>query len=386
MNNQQNQNIQLPVTAKVFLILGLIAAFGFLIGALGNEPAGFMIGTAGLFLAIPFFFIARRKASKDRQSFHEKELQRAFYDKCLSYKITAINTPQNLEKAKTIAKSMNCPAKALKNLSAYFEEIKRERMDQAEAVRLEGLEKKRSEEESTHASLTRYAGYAGKDKRIAMLEDERISFLQKAAHYNELVKTGTTFGQQKEIDWATRGGIVSGLAGGAAGVAAAVDAQVKNTQIRANNAAIRQFTGPAVVNFMSEANACKKSAERMAVYIAEAKMKIVNKTLQEEVLKKIAFASPSVSVSPTGAISIKVAASVIRPVKILDSADGVIDGTVFAEFYDGKKLVGKAELVLPLWGLKKDVVPLEGICLSGGKEGTNYRIEYKAKHLWEMEA
>ena len=67
---------------------------------------------------------------------------------------------------------------------------------------------------------------------------------------------------------------------------------------------------------------------------------------------------------------------------------GIIDGTVLAEFYKGSTLVGQADLVLPLWGLKHggEAVQLEGICLTGGEEGTTYRVAYKARHLFEMEA
>ena len=191
--------------------------------------------------------------------------------------------------------------------------------------------------------------------------------------------------QQQELDWATHGGIASGLAGGAAGVAAAMDAQAKNAQIRANNAATRQAMAPVVTGFWNKQRENEQAAAQMSKYIEQTKTKIINKMPKEEVLKKMGFTDAKVTVSSTGAISIKVKASAQKPVLILDAVEGTIDGTVLANFYEGSRLAGTAELVLPLWGIGKSGEELEGICLNGGKKGTAYRVEYTAKHLWEME-
>lgn len=384
MNNNQRP----PAAVIVALISIVLVAAGFIM-LVGDQTDDFtlvFIGLIGMAVSLPKVYFDWKKEQKEQQKVKDKELQLAFYEKCKKYNITSIDTADELKKATAIAESLNCPPEAMADLSGYLESIKREKRAKGDAAHQAVVNEEMQKERALHAQLTRYAGYIGKDKRIAMLEAERLMYIQKAAEKGNFAKNAATFGQQKEIDWATRGGIASGLAGGAAGLAAAMDAQAKNEQIRANNDAVRKTMAPLMMKAMSDQRYAEEAAERMTGHIEETKTKIVNKTSKEDVLKKLSFTTPQITVSSTGAISIKVSAFASKPVLILDSENGVIDGTVLANFYDGQNLVGNAELVLPLWGIDHRAKELEGICLSGGQRDVQYRVEYSAKHLWEMEA
>ena len=70
---------------------------------------------------------------------------------------------------------------------------------------------------------------------IAILTDQRAAYTKKADNLRKGMDIVLSDSQQEEIDWATLGGIASGIAGGAAGVAVAMDAQIKNAEIRAQN-------------------------------------------------------------------------------------------------------------------------------------------------------
>lgn len=384
MNNNQRQ----PASVIIALISIIVVLVGFIMVATDQTDDFTMmfIGLIGIAVSFPKVYVDSKKTQKEQQKVKEKELQLAFYEKCKKYNITSIDTADELRKATAIAESLNCPPEAMADLSGYLESIKREKRAKGDAARQAVVNEEMQKERALHAQLTRYAGYIGKDKRIAMLEAERLTYIQKAAEKGNFAKNAATFGQQKEIDWAIRGGIASGIAGGAAGLAAAMDAQAKNEQIRANNDAVRKTMAPLMMKAMSDQRYAEEAAERMTGHIEETKTKIVNKTPKEDVLKKLSFTTPQITVSSTGAISIKVSAFASKPVLILDSENGVIDGTVLANFYDGQKLVGNAELVLPLWGIDHTAKELEGICLSGGQRDVQYRVEYSAKHLWEMEA
>ncbi len=328
---------------------------------------------------------ATRSIGTEKKVSQEKAVQRLFYDKCLEFKLTSVSTPAEVQKAETIAESVGVPADAMKDIAAYFNEMKAELEREQQQTRLDAENAQRESEKALHAELTRFAGYQGKEKRIAMLEAERIHYMQEYARYRKAYDTGITIGQEKEIDWATRGGIISGIAGGAAGVSAAVDAQLKNAEIRARNQQNFKAMAPALSEMLSRAVRADKYAKIDTKYIEQTKTKIVSKVPAEQLMKNLTFTEPEITVSTTGAIHLKLNIGCKETPMILDTVKGTIDGTVIAQIYEGNRLVGEADLVFPLWGIATSARTVEGICLSGGKAGAKYRVEYKPRHLWEIE-
>lgn len=77
-------------------------------------------------------------------------------------------------------------------------------------------------------------------------------------------------------------------------------------------------------------------------------------------------------------------ATLKAPFYIFDDVPAVIDGTVIAQIWDGKTCIGKAELVLPCYGISEKR-KLEGWCLFAGKPGKQYSVSFTATNLWAME-
>lgn len=68
------------------------------------------------------------------------------------------------------------------------------------------------------------------------------------------------------------------------------------------------------------------------------------------------------------------------------SRDTVIDGAVIAEIYDGEKMIGKANIPLPTYGIgENSTAQLTGMCLSCGKPDKNYTVKFTAGNLWIMD-
>lgn len=345
-----------------------------------------------LLLLIPVVIIhvirivrAIRTVNTEKVNAQEKAMQRLFYDKCLEFKLTSISTATDVEKAKTIAESVGVPAKVMEDIAAYFNEMKAELKREQKQADQDAENAQREKEKALHAELTRFASYQGKEKRIAMLEAERIRYLQESDRYTKTSDAVMSLGQQKEIDWATRGGIVSGIAGGAAGVSAAVDAQMKNAEIRANNQRNLQAMAPVYTDLMLKSGSALKQAKIYAKYIELTKTKIVSKVPAEKLMKNLTFTEPEITVSSTGAINLELKVNCKETPMILGTVKGAIDGTVIAQIYQGDRLVGEADLVFPLWGVGSSTHTVQGMCLSGGKSGVKYRVEYKPRHLWEIE-
>ena len=68
-----------------------------------------------------------------------------------------------------------------------------------------------------------------------------------------------------------------------------------------------------------------------------------------------------------------------------DDVPAIVDGTIIAKIYDGDQLCGTAQLVLPMYGVGRDI-PLNGICIDCCKPGKTYTAKFSAKNLWAMEA
>lgn len=245
--------------------------------------------------------------------------------------------------------------------------------------------KARAEELAKHTSLTRYTSFHGREKRIAMLSDERAALLQKAESLRKGADLAWNDSQQKEIDWAVQGGIASGIAGGAAGVSAAVDAQVKNAQIRAQNEANMKAIAPAYFNALSVCGELKKQADALLTTINDSKIKLVAETPKEQVLSKLTIRKTDVTISPTGAFTVKTTLKAAHPVVIFDNVSAVIDGTLSADLYQKGEKVGSALMVVPLWGISEKEETLEGICLSGAKENVPFEVKFTPHDLWEIE-
>lgn len=166
-------------------------------------------------------------------------LQIRFYKECKTKGIEELSSAANRQKAELIAQKLGC--KGYKNFEQYFEESKKLCAEKDKQDRIEKQNAKlaslRNTEEKEYKELTKYSTLEGRNKRVAILKDKQAYYYKQANILRKGMELVINDSQQKEIDWATHGGIASGIAGGAAGLAVAMDAQAKNAQIRAQNKA-----------------------------------------------------------------------------------------------------------------------------------------------------
>lgn len=306
-----------------------------------------------------------------------------FFVECVLSRCDDFSQAKNIEKAKLIADNYNL---AYPNgIEALFEQAYSAHQQISQQMQESEQNAQKSKEQDEQAELTKYARFEGRAKRIAMLSDRRDELYALA---KEARNTGNMFmrnTQQPEEDWAFLGGFASALGGPAAGIATAMDAQAKNQQIRAQNEARREAMLPAYLFFSLNAKENRKNAEIIEEEIKETELKLVSDNVdKQQLFKKLLFKNTEVSVSETGTCTVTTIVSGPRSFKIFDDVIAVIDGTIIAQIQDDNRIIGEAELVLPVYGVGLEV-PVRGMCLYCGTPGIKYRVSFKPGKLWAME-
>ena len=373
--------IALVVAAAICLVMDYVIRFvdGFPFGLFISIFIGFFYIT---WCAYVILQSAHIQAIENRKKQHIQ-----FYKECIEKGIEDIFSPANNQKAELIAKRLGC--KGCENLADYFEEGRKlytQAEDQGKAAEEQKkLAELRSAEKEKYDGLTKYASFEGREKRVAILSDTQRQYYKKAAELEKGMRLLTHASQQKEINWATHGGIASGIAGGAAGLAVAIDAQVKNAQIRAQNEANMRALIPGTLAVHKSAGEYRQAAKDLQVSIDDAKIKLVADTPKDEVFSKLDIRVNQIAISETGAFTIQVSVKLTDDLTIFDNVQAVADGTLSANLYQEGHNVGNALLVLPTFGVDRTEAIIEGICLSGAKQGIPYEVQFTPHLLWEME-
>ena len=305
-----------------------------------------------------------------------------FFVECVLAKLTDFSVSINKERAKLIADKYKLM------YPDGIEKLYQQSLENHKAVsrlyKRFNLAELRAKDKNMFDNLNKYADLIGKDKRIAMLTDVASGYWQKAAHQKEYAKLLMRSGQQKEKNWAVFGGIAEGLGGIGAGISTAVHVQQQNVQIREENARRRQAALPTHDRLKDSANGNRKNAEEIMKKVEDFKLKLVSDDSADELMKRISFSNTDIRVFETGAIMVRTTASLDPSFRILDDVPAIVDGTIIAEIYDENQLCGKAQLVLPIYGLERNV-NLRGICLDCGKPGRTYTVKFVPKHLCAIE-
>lgn len=312
--------------------------------------------------------------------------KRYFYYECLKNNINEIKTEAEKQKAILIAErigDIDCS-----NILEYFEQSKN-LVESENAEEL--LNKTKSEEASLFKNLTQFVELIGREKRIAMLNAKKNSYLSEIDKLNQMHKTilnGGLATQTREKDWAIAGGIASGIAGGAVGVAVASDIQSQNAEIRATNKANMNAyissTMGATSKIFSDVSSFEKQIKVLEEDIEAAKIKLVATTEESDIFKNIIFKDTNVSISQTGSFVVETSVSCPN-ISIFDNIPAVIDGTIQATLYQNDVAVGVALLSLPEYGINNVSQNIKGICLNSANSDLPYTIKFSPYHLWEME-
>ena len=337
-----------------------------------------------VFCIVPPIVVAIYK-SKTRDLRQKK----SFYRKCISNGLKECNTEMEKEKATLIAKQIGI--KKISDISRYFYEAKKivetENLEKTETTQKTKLEEQRKQEEALCNQLNKYSSYYGREKRIAMLKDERCEVLARIKEKQNLVNGVNNVFFEKEHDPYLHGGIASGIAGTGAGVVRALEVQQKNADIRERNAQNTKLLGPSLYKMKEEISHDKTYARQLLESVNDVEIKLVLEEPPATCFEKLTFKNTRVEISECGSCVVTVDVEMLEPMRILDNLNGIIDGTVIAEIYDSNKCIGKANMVLPKYGIKYgDKIELMGMALFCGETDKNYTVKFcPSENLWAME-
>lgn len=337
---------------------------------------------------------AQEAAEAEQKRIFEEEHphyeQEQFYLLCKAQGITSIDTPEAVARMVLLAKNKSVPGSE-KELIAAFKTGKDDIARRERKKELASLEK---EEEKLDKENLRYKEARGQQKRILMCREKAQEFRKQEESYraqsratHNAIFQGTQGAMQKETDWATHGGIASGIAGPAAGLAVASDIQRKNAEIREQNAALRQLAARAAVEASrgtdSLAYDASKNAEQWEQRASAAENKLIE-DLQEEQLLQMLSCKATAHNSKTGAITVNIRIAATKELKIYETVSAIVDGSLKAQILDGTEVVGTAYLPLPWNGSEFDAT-LKGVCRNPCRKAKAYTVNVRPHHLWAME-
>ncbi len=363
----------------------------------------------GILIAFGSVVVGIYEVSLDFESPSSKKMR--FYQECKRRGIKNLSSPENKQRAELIYKevykiysvnSATVEKAFLKGEKAYTELKEKEEKEEVlkkEQNEREQMERLKTREKEIYNDYIKYAEFYGREKRIAILKDlqkvcqSKIEEKKKAEkNLRDLDIALYSASQRKENDWATMGGIASGIAGPAAGLAVAMEAQAENAKIREEN----KINGEKMIGMIAQHGSIysalngniqelEAQAKALSRDIDDAKYKLVSDESAEEVFNYVKIKATNVKISETGAFIIKATASAEEnKIKVFDKTEGVIDGTIAADLYQENKLVGTALLVLPFEGLKSSC-KFEGMGLQGAKQNVPHKIKFRPYKLWIME-
>ena len=363
-------------------LISLVGSEPFVVEAIPLLAIGLLLSAAGFFFIYKQFNKKHTEKISNKQATKTKQLI-SFYEECKENDITDLKSEKEIQKATLIAKKYNIPFTDIKELyreadAALIAEQKKEK----EAH----LAEMKEEEKVQYGILTKYLNYTGRDKKIAILSDERIYELNVAHALDKGTQAQINSLMQREHDWAIHGGIASGIAGGAAGAATAMNIQAKNAEIRAQNDAIRKEYEPLRRYRHEQEVEHEKIAKEIEKDIEAAKVKLVQEDTNGDLFSRLIFTNVKLKKSDTGTCTVTASVSmdIHNPIKIFDDVDAVIDGSINAEIYDGDELIGTAPIVLPKDGIQ-GVVKVTGMCLFCGVFGKKYTVKFTNRKLWAIE-
>lgn len=305
-----------------------------------------------------------------------------FFIECVLSNCNDFTLEKNVAKAKLFADKYNL------SYTSGIESLYESAMKAHEKIRgniyNSKLNKQREDEQVEQSLLTRYAEYYGRDKKKAMLTDRMLALKKEAKDLDSMATMILQSSQQKESDWATWGGIASGLAGAGAGVSTAMDIQAKNAQIRAQNEANKNAVMPACVAGACSASKKRSDAGSIQKQIDELGEKLLSTASTTEVMDQLEIMNPKVEISETGAYRVMATVKVKHKLFIFDDVPATADGTIEAHVFDGNHEIGTAKMVLPESGVY-DAVKIVGLGLSGAVPDKTYNVTFTGYKLWLME-
>lgn len=191
----------------------------------------------------------------------------------------------------------------------------------------------------------------------------------------------TSVYQEKEKDWAIRGGLANGIGGIGAGIVTAVDTMRQNDRIRSENEARREWGARQNQMFQElAAEAASKAPDYLPVSALEKKYIAITAWSPYTLMEKMSIFLDEVVVdNQTGAVTVFAKWQSYN-------RELCIDGAFRAKLYTPEgQCAGCAYLVLPKTGTAQFKGRMNGVC-AAPKHADSYQVKFEPVDLWELAA
>ncbi len=302
-----------------------------------------------------------------------------FFVECLLTNCYDFSQQKNIERAKIIAQKYRLSyPDGVENL---FNKAKENHKIASNSV----WKCVRRKERLESAELTRYSNLVGKEKRIAMLTDEMNKLKKEKEHVSNVSRgiMNSSY-QESEVDWATLGGIATGIAGAGAGIAVALNAQSENAAIKSRNQARAISTAMLSLQLDELKWKIQEKIDNIINQINETNNKLVQMEPPEKIMQGLSFSWKRSHISYSGAVTISVEIRQEEKMFMYGDVPAYVDGYIVATVFKDRKKIGGTKIVLPLDGTKEGVYA-KGICFTDCKVGDEIEIYFEPGNLWLME-
>ena len=306
-----------------------------------------------------------------------------FYVECVLIGYSDFTNKNNAARARLLADQYNLDSSS--TAEELFAQAQQARVGITSCFQKEEYAKLKKTEKEEFDELNRYASFFGRNKKLHMLMDTKMRLLREiAAIENTADLARSSVYQQKEHDWATWGGIASGLAGTAAGISVAADMQAKNAAIREQNKEYMRAAAKTSLAIYDSASELRLQAKHLSEEETKTSKKLVSDVSAESVLKQLSIKNKNIKISKTGAMYISATICAKKQLYIFDNLPAYADGTIIAHILEDDVEIGTANLVLPLDGCLYPA-NVTGLALTQADPQKEYSLKFSATNLWLME-
>ena len=340
-----------------------------------------------LFLFIIYVYFKHIRISPDFQRESEEKKYRdrlvAFYQECTDMKCTKISTPQVKEKICLVAQKhgLSYPG-GIEKLWEDAIAAKKSKEDESRQIELEKL---KAQELADYEALNRYSTFQGREKRVAILTNERDELVGAINAARQLSRTLVSSAQlEKEHNPYLWGGIVNGLGG--PGLFTAIQTEQENVEIRKRNETRIRMASAQSNEILLSTLSHQDKVTLLEKELDHVKTCLVADIPASQIFHLLAISSSHVTVSKTGAFTVTAKIKAKNPLTIYDNMAAVADGSIVAHVLESGREIGTATLVFPAFGIDdSQEFELKGIGLDGADKGNNHTVTFTASNLWLME-
>ena len=329
---------------------------------------------------------------------HPHYQEESFYRECVKLGILNAEERANIARISLCAKNLSLNLNEEEAIKFYL--LGKSEVERIEtAKKEEKLKKLIREEKQVEYNFDllnqNYAKLYGQEKTVAMCTQmahkalrECNDFEDKEDYLMDAKKNIYNSHKQIEGDWAIFGGMASALGGTAAGISTALEIQQRNAEARIHNTnldtSLNAMIGPLLMDNLLKKSEAQKEARRWETIVERAKTLLVDDCVNCDLLEKISPTLKEQIRSETGAIYISVNIHKAPKLKIYDTVDAVIDGSIKAILWDNGMRIGEAIIPLPYKGADCKQT-ITGICRSPSLKNKVYDVTFESNRLWAIE-